>query len=148
MTEIQEPQVGHVYEQDIPWVWAGDVGLQLLRATADGFVVRNRFKAGFQLPTHKHTGNVNAYTFSGEWYYAEQGVKYTAGTYIHEPPGSVHTLTVSQDDTDVLFMVDGAYFEVDENGTFTGVVDSATILAGYYALCDMAGIERPTGILQ
>ncbi|RMI35604.1 2,4'-dihydroxyacetophenone dioxygenase family protein [Nocardia stercoris] len=144
---LQQPLVGHVNEADIPWVWAGDVGLQLLRVSPSGFVLRNRFKAGFSLPTHKHTGAVNAYTFSGDWFYAEQGIHYTAGTFIHEPAGSVHTLTVAAD-SDVLFIVEGAFVDLDADGNVTGVVDSTTIRDAYFALCDLAGIERPTGILE
>ncbi|GAB2821434.1 hypothetical protein GCM10022221_19290 [Actinocorallia aurea] len=140
-------QVGHVHEADVPWVYAGDVGIQLLRATPTGFAVRNRFKAGYRLPTHKHTGPVNGFTFSGRWCYAEQGVDYVAGTFIHEPPGSVHTLTVLED-TDVLFMVEGAYVEYAEDGTVAGVVDSETLIGAYYALCDAFGIPRPEAVLR
>ncbi|GAA3192930.1 2,4'-dihydroxyacetophenone dioxygenase family protein [Actinocorallia longicatena] len=141
------PLVGHVNEQDIPWVWAGDVGIQLLRVSTEGFVVRNRFKAGFQLPTHKHTGQVNAYTFSGTWCYAEQEVLYTAGTFVHEPASSTHTLTAVED-ADVLFIVEGAFIEYDKEGTVSGVVDGASILEAYHLLCDMSGTPRPEGILQ
>jgi 2,4'-dihydroxyacetophenone dioxygenase len=144
---LTAPLVSHVNEQDIPWVWAGDVGIQLLKASTEGFVVRNRFKAGFQLPTHKHTGNVNAYTFSGVWCYAEQGILYPAGTFLHEPAGSVHTLTVVED-ADVLFMVQGAYIEYDKDGNLQGILDSDTLLTAYYMLCDAAGTPRPDGILQ
>ncbi|MEV4253478.1 2,4'-dihydroxyacetophenone dioxygenase family protein [Spirillospora sp. NPDC049652] len=140
--------VGHVHDDDIPWVQAGPVGLKVLQVTADTWVVRNRFAAGFGLPTHKHTGSVHAHTFSGRWRYAEYGVDYVAGTFIHEPPGSVHTLTVLEDDTEILFVVQGAFIEYGEDGQISGVVDGESTLNAYLALCDAAAIPRPAGILR
>lgn len=140
--------VGHVHDDDIPWVQAGPVGLKVLRASPDTWVVRNRFAAGFRLPTHKHTGGVHAHTFSGRWRYAEYGIDYVAGTYIYEPPGSVHTLTVLDDDTEILFVVQGAFIEYDDEGQISGVVDAESTLNAYLALCDAAGIPRPSGILR
>ncbi|MFD0691813.1 2,4'-dihydroxyacetophenone dioxygenase family protein [Actinomadura fibrosa] len=146
MSEASGPPVGHVHSDDLPWVNAGPVGLQVLRVSPDTWVVRNRFQAGFQLPTHKHTGGVHAYTFSGRWRYKEYGVDYVAGTFIHEPPGSIHTLTI-EEDSDILFVIEGAFIEYDANGNISGIVDGESTLNAYYALCDAAGVPRPTGIL-
>jgi 2,4'-dihydroxyacetophenone dioxygenase len=147
MTETLGPPVGHVHADDIPWVFAGPVGLQVLRVSADTWVVRNRFEAGFRLPTHKHTGGVHAYTFSGRWQYAEYGIDYVAGTFIYEPPGSIHTLTITED-SDILFVIEGAFIEYDAEGNITGVTDGPSTLEAYLNLCDAAGIPRPEGILQ
>ncbi|MFC4910838.1 2,4'-dihydroxyacetophenone dioxygenase family protein [Actinomadura gamaensis] len=173
--------VGHVHDDDLPWVQAGPVGLKVLRASSDTWVVRNRFPAGFQLPKHKHTGGVHAHTFSGRWRYAEYGIDYVAGTFIYEPPGSVHTLMVLEDDTEILFVIQGVFIEYaptegeqsatvddgrepwrtrddgasedrniefDETGQISGVVDAESTLNAYLALCDAAGLPRPTGILR
>jgi 2,4'-dihydroxyacetophenone dioxygenase len=147
MTETSGPLVGHVHSDDIPWVTIGPVGLQVLRVSPDTWVVRNRFEAGFQLPTHKHTGGVHAYTFSGRWRYKEYGIDYHAGTFIYEPPGSVHTLTI-EEDSDILFILEGAFIEYDADGNITGVTDGESTLNAYYAMCDDAGIARPQGILS
>ncbi|MFC9976275.1 2,4'-dihydroxyacetophenone dioxygenase family protein [Spirillospora sp. NPDC127200] len=147
MTETLGPLVGHVHSDDLPWVNAGPVGLQVLRVSPGSWVVRNRFQAGFRLPRHKHTGSVHAFTFSGRWRYAEYGVDYVAGTFIHEPPGSVHTLTI-EEDADILFLIEGAFIEYAEDGSVSGVVDGESTLNAYYALCDAAGIPRPEGVLQ
>ncbi|MBO2447320.1 2,4'-dihydroxyacetophenone dioxygenase family protein [Actinomadura barringtoniae] len=146
MTESMGPLVGYVHSDDLPWVNAGPVGLQVLRVSADTWVVRNRFQAGFQLPTHKHTGSVHAFTFSGRWRYKEYGVDYVAGTFIHEPPGSIHTLTI-EEDSDILFIIEGAFIEFDKDGNISGIVDGESTLNAYFALCDAAGIPRPDGIL-
>ncbi|MBA8956690.1 2,4'-dihydroxyacetophenone dioxygenase family protein [Actinomadura namibiensis] len=147
MTETLGPLVGHVHSDDLPWVDAGPVGLQVLRVSADTWVVRNRFRAGFQLPKHKHTGGVHAYTFSGRWQYAEYGIDYVGGTFIYEPPGSIHTLTILED-SDILFVIEGAFIEFAPDGSISGVTDGESTLNAYYALCDAAGIPRPEGILQ
>ncbi|MGI8330237.1 2,4'-dihydroxyacetophenone dioxygenase family protein [Actinomadura scrupuli] len=142
MTETLGPLVGHLHADEHPWVSAGPVGLQVLRVSPDTWVVRNRFQAGYRLPTHKHTGGVHAYTFSGRWRYAEYGIDYTTGTFIYEPPGSIHTLTITED-SDILFIIEGAFIEYDSEGAISGVVDGESTLAAYYALCDAAGIPRP-----
>ncbi|WP_225993919.1 2,4'-dihydroxyacetophenone dioxygenase family protein [Actinomadura rudentiformis] len=147
MTETMGPPVGFVHADDLPWVNAGPVGLQVLRVSPDTWVVRNRFKAPFQLPAHKHTGSVHAYTFSGRWKYAEYGIDYVAGTFIHEPPGSVHTLMI-EEDSDILFIIEGAFIEYDADGNISGVVDGESTLNAYLAMCDAAGIPRPEGILS
>jgi len=38
--------------------------------------------------------------------------------------------------------------EYDKEGAVSGVVDSDTISAAYFMLCDAMGITRPTGILE
>src|SRR5262249_39062993 len=147
-----EQVVSHIQTEDLPWVWVDKVGLQVLRYNADTgvWVVRNRFKPGFQLPRHRHTGCVHAYTFSGRWRYAEYGIDYTAGTFIFEPAGSVHTLTVPEDnteETDIMFVIEGAYVDLDDQGNITGLTDGESVKNAYLALCDAAGIPRPEGIL-
>src|SRR6266568_3737007 len=95
------PLVGHVREDDVPWVWIDRVGLQVLRVSPDTgvWVVRNRFKPGAQVQRHRHTGVVHGFTLTGCWRYAEYGIDYTAGTFVYEPAGSIHTLTVPEDNT-------------------------------------------------
>ena len=58
------------------------------------WVIRNRFQPGCRVQTHKHTGSVFAFTNSGSWKYEEYPEVNTAGSYLYEPAGSVHTLTV------------------------------------------------------
>lgn len=94
---------------------APGVRLQLLLADVEAatFVARIKFAPGVQLPPHHHTGVVFAYTLAGEWSYLEypDSPPSTAGSYLYEPPGSAHTLKVSdhnRGETDVVFIVTGA----------------------------------------
>lgn len=112
---------------------ANGVSLQLLQADVEGgfFAVRIRFAPGTQLPPHKHTGAVHAFTLAGEWRYLEyaEAPPNRAGSYLYEPPGAVHTLKVAehvQGDTDVFFVVEGAMLVLDESGNVAAVLDAAS----------------------
>jgi 2,4'-dihydroxyacetophenone dioxygenase len=147
------PMVGHVREEDLPWVWVDSVGLQVLRVSPETglWVVRNRFKPGARVQTHRHTGPVHGFTMTGRWKYAEYSVDYTAGTFIYEPAGSVHTLTVPADnteETDVVLIMEGANLNLAEDGSVESVTDGPSALAAYLKLCEMQGSSQPTGILS
>jgi 2,4'-dihydroxyacetophenone dioxygenase len=149
----QDLVVRHVGEDTAPWVDTG-IGLELKVMRVDMsrgvWVVRNRFQPGAQIPTHKHTGTVEGYTLTGRWHYLEYDFYSTAGSYIHEPAGSVHTLHVPEDNTgttDVLFVIEGALLNYDAEGRLESVTDAPSILEAYYMLCEAAGIDRPTGLI-
>ncbi|GAA1973663.1 2,4'-dihydroxyacetophenone dioxygenase family protein [Catenulispora subtropica] len=146
------PMVGHVREEDVPWVWIDKVGLQVLRVNADTgvWVVRNRFKPGAVVQRHRHTGPVHGFTIAGRWRYAEYGIDYTAGTFIFEPANSVHTLTVPEENTeltDVVFVMEGANLNLAEDGSVESVTDGSSTLAAYQKLCEAQGFEPPSGVL-
>ncbi len=146
--------VRHVGDDDLPWADAsGGIELKVLRVEVDQgiWVVRNRFQPGVTIPTHRHTGGVHGFTLSGRWHYKEYDFVNTAGSFIREPSGSVHTLTVPEDNTDptdVLFIIEGAYLDLDANGQVSSVIDGPMVLAAYEALCEQQGFGRPTGILN
>lgn len=147
---IAEPVVRHVGEGQAPWVdtFTG-VDLQVLRVDVEQglWVIRNRFRPGVRMQVHKHTGTVEGYTFSGAWRYLEYDFVSTAGSYIWEPAGSVHTLDVpatNTEDTEVLFVLQGALLYLDADGAVESVVDAESILDAYLALCDSAGLGRPS----
>lgn len=68
--------VGFVAAADAPWVQAGEgVELRVFRVDFDRglWVIGNRFSPGFSTPMHRHTGEVNAFTLTGSWFYEEYG---------------------------------------------------------------------------
>jgi 2,4'-dihydroxyacetophenone dioxygenase len=95
------------------------------------WVVLATFSPGTQLPVHYHTGVAEAYTLSGSWHYAEYPDQpQTAGSYLFEPSGSVHTLTcpaTNTEDTVVFFRVEGANVNFTEDGQFHSILDAVTI---------------------
>ena len=149
MTTIEIPRALHRGEDELPFVdTGGGVHLQALQVDVERglWVVRTRFEPGTTIPTHKHTGPVYAVTFSGRWKYREYPEVNTAGSYLYEPAGSIHTLTVPEDVdglTDVWFAVHGANLDLDADGNVTSVVDAVTVRDGYFALCEAYGFGRP-----
>lgn len=144
----------HIGENDLPFVDLGDgTHLQVLQVdlTQGLWIVKTRFEPGFAISTHYHTGPVFAVTLSGSWHYKEypQYVN-TRGSYLFEPAGSVHTLTVAegQDElTEVWFAVYGANVNIDEAGNVTSLVTAALVLQSYRALCEAAGHPDPKVIV-
>jgi quercetin dioxygenase-like cupin family protein len=145
--------VRHVGDDDAPWVDTGmGVELKVMRVDLDRgtWVIRNRFQPGVQLQRHKHTGAVEGYTLSGRWHYLEYDFVSVAGSYIYEPAGSVHTLNVPEDNTeltDVLFVIEGALLNLTPDGQVENVFDAEAMLEAYFALAEAAGMARPSGVL-
>lgn len=64
-------------------------------------MIRARFQPGLTIQRHKHTGEVFAFTLKGSWKYFEYPEVNTAGSYLYEPAGSIHTLHVPATNTEV-----------------------------------------------
>jgi len=137
----------HIGIDELPFVDLGDRShMQLLHVDlAQGlWVVRMRFEPGYQIDRHYHTGPVFAVTAKGAWYYLEYpDAVNRPGSYLFEPAGSVHTLAVPADqdgDTEVWFAVFGANVNVATDGGVINVLDAATVLGTYRALCQAYGL--------
>ena len=110
------------------------------------WVIHSRLGPGLTFNRHRHTGPVLGFTRAGCWRYREQGIDYTAGSYVFEPAGSVHTFTTPDDGaetTDVWFAIWGANLQLDAAGEIFAVTDAASILERYLALCEEHGHPRP-----
>ena len=149
MTTLEIPKALHRGEEELPFVALGDgTHLQLLQVDVEAglWVIRTKFEAGVTVPKHKHTGEVFAFTISGSWKYLEYPDVNTAGSYLYEPAGSVHTLTVPADNdgmTDVWFAIYGANLNLDADGNVEMVIDASTVLEFYLAMCEAEGHPRP-----
>lgn len=149
------PESFHAASDDLPWAdnWAGDPGikLKLLMADIEGgrYAVRMLFELGLEVAPHKHSGEIHAFTFAGEWAYLEypDSPPNRAGSYLFEPPGSTHTLKVAdhaQGPTDVLFIMYGAMLHLDTNRAIIGVTDAESVLREYPDLLRQQGKTPPT----
>jgi quercetin dioxygenase-like cupin family protein len=149
MTVTEIPRALHLGEEDAPFVDLGNgVELQVLKIDIEAglWVIRNRFQPGLVVERHKHTGCVHAFTRSGSWKYLEYPEVNRAGSYLFEPAGSVHTLIVPEDNTevtDVWFAIQGANLNLDENDEIQMVIDAALIRDVYLGACEAAGLPRP-----
>ena len=137
----------HLGEDDVPWVFAGDLGIKLLHVDLNQglWILRNRFPAGYRVQRHYHTGPVYALTLAGSWGYEEYPEYLNRpGSYLYEPAHSVHTLVVPEDndgETDVWFAIHGANVDVDDDGQVMNITDAQSILQAWNGLCAMNGVD-------
>ena len=111
------------------------------------WVLRAQFQPGVTLPMHFHTGTVHFYTMSGCWYYLEYPEqKQTAGCYLYEPGGSVHTFCTPEDNegpTDGIMVVAGANVNFDAEGNFINIMDAGWIEQAALAAAKAQGLGTP-----
>jgi 2,4'-dihydroxyacetophenone dioxygenase len=96
------------------------------------WVVLATIAPGSSIPLHYHTGIAEAYTLSGSWHYLEYPEQVqTAGSYLYEPAGSVHTFVCPEsntEDTAIFIRVEGANINFTEKeGQFHSVLDAVMI---------------------
>ena len=155
ITELVESPLGsaHVNHEDLPWVDQGwGIEMKILRVNDDSgdWVILNRFQPGTQLPTHRHSGTVFAFTLAGCWGYLESDFAATAGSVVHEPANSAHTLKCHDDSPEpavVLFAIRGSLVNYTEDGTIWGVSDGHTQLAEYVRLAAEQGVELDENLI-
>lgn len=131
---------GHLNHNDLPWVDQGwGIEFKILRVNDDSgeWIIMNRFPPGTQLPTHRHSGAVTALTLQGRWGYLESDFTATAGSVVHEPANTSHTLKVLDDNSEptvVFFVIQGSLVHYTPDGTIWGISDGHTMLAEYLRL--------------
>lgn len=75
---------------------------------------------------HAHPGPVHGLVLSGSWRYAERDWVASAGTYVFEPPGDVHTLVADPGESLTLFWITGSLVELGPDGCSIGHADVFT----------------------
>ena len=145
------PSAVHIGGDDLPFVDIG--GGSLLKVIQvkerEGlWIVENIFQAGYEVQKHRHTGPVWGYTTSGAWKYKEYDYVNRAGSFLYEPAGSVHTLTVVEDDTRVWFQIYGANLNLDADGNVESIIDAGGILEAYYMLAEAEGFPKPNVLVD
>jgi len=101
--------------------------------TSGGFANILKVLPGAKLPAHYHISWVYGLTLRGSWHYLEHEWVATPGTFIFEPPGEAHTLTVDADAPEPMityFVLSGGLIYVDniENGKMVAYDDGFTLL--------------------
>ena len=151
-TPVGPPPALHRGESDLPFVpYQEGVTFQLLQVDIEAgfFVVRVRGEPGRTIQRHKHTGEIFAFTWAGSWKYLEYPEVNTAGSYLYEPAGSIHTLHFPETNTevtDVSFVLHGANLNLDGKGNVESVLDAAAALAVYRSACRERGLPDPNVI--
>jgi 2,4'-dihydroxyacetophenone dioxygenase len=107
--------------------------------------LRVMFHPGVFLPKHYHTGTVHLWTLSGKWNYVEYPDQpQTAGSYLFEPGGSIHTFSVPADNTEItetLMLVQGANVNFDEEGNYHSIMDASSIMLLIDSLIQEHGLD-------
>ena len=94
------------------------------------------------LQRHRHSGAVHALVLKGRWHYLEHDWVAEEGSYVFEPPGETHTLTVPDDCAEMvtLFTVHGMLTYVDPDGNAVGYDDVFTRIEKYRAHFEAVGL--------
>lgn len=108
------PQADNVWFRPLMLNTVNGEWVNLLRVRRSGVLSR-----------HRHPAPVHGYVIKGSWRYLEHDWIATAGMYVFEPPGEVHTLVVDDDVEEMitLFHVAGALIYFDENHQPVGYDD-------------------------
>ena len=111
------------------------------------WVVLATFEPGARVPLHYHTGPAEVYTLTGLWAYEEYPDQpQTAGSYLYEPGGSVHTFHAPEtntEDTIIFVRVAGSNINFNEDGSFHSILDALTIRFVTDALTAAQGLGAP-----
>ncbi len=96
------------------------------------WVLRALFEPGLELPMHFHTGAVHLFTTKGAWHYKEYPKDMqTAGSYLYEPGGSIHTLVTPSTNTELtetLMHITGSNINFTPEGEFINLMDAGFII--------------------
>lgn len=134
----------YIPANDTPWFPYGQSGceVQLIQTdpTTGQWIVKLRGPAGGNLGIHRHYGSVIAYTISGAWRYVEHEWVSRTGDIVQETPGSVHTL-VLEDESEILFLVQGALEYIDREGRTLAHEDWLSIGEKYWDFCTARGLS-------
>lgn len=151
LVALPQAELLTVAEAGIPWLSASpDSGTRIkplrLDIEAGEWVILAAFAPGSEVQLHYHTGVAEVYTLQGRWNYAEYPDQpQTAGSYLYEPGGSVHTLTVPADGVEDVIMfvrVQGANINFNQDGTFASILDATSLVFSTDLLAAQAGIDR------
>jgi len=116
------PDDERVWVPQAPDVWFRPL---LLNTVTGGWCNLLRVRRAGILSRHRHPMAVVGYVIKGRWKYLEHPWTAEAGSFVYEPPGEIHTLTVPDDCAEMItfFNIAGAMIYVDADGRQTGYED-------------------------
>ena len=94
------------------------------------------------LSRHRHPMVVFGYVIKGRWKYLEHDWMAEEGSFVYEPPGEIHTLTVPEDCPEMItfFNISGAMIYLDADGRQNGYEDvwsKIEMCRAHYAQCGL-----------
>lgn len=98
------------------------------------------------LTRHRHPSMVTGYVIKGAWRYLEHDWVARPGSFVYEPPGEAHALTVDEGEMITFFHVVGAMIYLDAEGKTIGYDDvhrKLDMCRAHYAAVGLDGyVER------
>ena len=107
----------------MPGVWLRPLMFDTVRGAWTNVV---RLRTTGIISRHAHPAPVHGYVLKGQWRYAERDWTASAGSYVFEPPGDVHTLIADPGESLTLFWITAGLLELDEAGNAIGFADVFT----------------------
>jgi len=116
------PEDERVWVPQAPDVWFRPL---LLNTVTGGWCNLLRVRRAGILSRHRHPMAVVGYVIKGRWKYLEHPWTAETGSFVYEPPGEIHTLTVPENCPEMItfFNIAGAMIYVDAQGRQTGYED-------------------------
>jgi len=121
------PDDERVWVPQAPDVWFRPL---LLNTVTGGWCNLLRVRKSGVLHRHRHPMLVTGYVIRGRWKYLEHDWIAEEGSFVYEPPGEIHTLTVPADCLEMItfFSISGAMIYLDADGGTIGYEDVFTKL--------------------
>lgn len=100
----------------------------MLNRVGGGWANLLRVRRAGVLSRHRHPAPVHGYVIKGSWRYREHDWVATAGAYVFEPPGEIHTLVVDENVEEMItfFNISGAMIYLDDKDRTVGYEDVFT----------------------
>ena len=133
------PEDERVWVPQAPGVWFRPL---MLNTVSGGWFNLLRVRKSGILSRHRHPMAVYGFVIKGRWRYLEHDWIAEEGSFVYEPPGEIHTLTVPDDCAEMItfFNIQGAMIYLDEQGRQTGYEDVWTkidMCRAHYASCGL-----------
>jgi quercetin dioxygenase-like cupin family protein len=122
------PEDDRVWVPQAPQVWFRPL---MLNTVNGGWANLLKVTKAGVLSRHRHPAPVHGYVIKGSWRYLEHDWVAREGSYVYEPPGETHTLTVDADVEEMItfFNISGAMIYLDESDRQIGYEDVHTKIA-------------------
>lgn len=121
------PDDERVWVPQAPGVWFRPL---LMNTVTGSWCNLLRVRKAGVLSRHIHPSWVTGLVLEGAWRYLEHDWVASAGSFVYEPPGEIHTLVVDEvvgaPQMITFFNIHGAMVYVDEAGAVTGYEDVFT----------------------
>ncbi len=147
MMNYEKITTSYVDAESYPWFpyvpYSNEVFLKALKIepVSGTFVTLLKAPGHIVLPKHHHCGTVMVYTIKGKWKYREHDWTATAGSFVYETAGTVHTpegagageiITLNIQVGDSLYM--------DEEDNIIAIENWKSLLKRYLDFCQSKGI--------